>query len=281
MAGELDEAARAAGAAPAPAAPPDLDALVAAWQARAADALGAVRAVLRATLSDADIDELAGQFGRRLRAALAAALARSEGDDRDTDGGVAAFVAAALPPDTATWGALLGWLAAEAVGGVIEPDRTARQARGWFDRTRLGRVFADAYRWRGLDEGAAWWTVETVRHLIARPGRAALGAPAAERPGRLVRAWFADDELARWLGVNRHHGIAYVNRESFEAALRWLVVVVAVTTTADARTAGATGATGGAPGPTPADAHALAVRLADDAAAAGYEVGAIIERATT
>ena len=128
---------------------------------------------------------------------------------------------------------LLGWLAADALAGVLEPDAAARRGRGWFDRAAIGRVMADAYRWRGLDEGAAWWTVETVRHLCARPGEAALAAPVAERAGRLVRAWFADDDLGRWLGVNRHEGIAYMNRESFEQALRWLIVVAAVDAAAE------------------------------------------------
>ena len=162
-------------------------------------------------------------------------------------------------------------LAADAFAGVLEPDPAARRARGWFDATRLGRVFADAYRWRGLDEGAAWWTVDTVRHLLARPGDEALAAPAAQQAGRLVRAWFTDDDLARWLGINRHDGIAYVNRESFETALRWLVILVAV---------GGPDQVAAGPPTSLAAAHALAVRLAADAAAAGYEVGTIVERAT-
>ncbi len=249
----------------------DLDALAAAWRARAGDALRAVRAVAGTAVGDAEIETLASQFGARFRSALEAAVAAPEVDAGNPV--PRAFVAASLPPDTATWGALLGWLAAEAFGGVLEPDAAGRRSRGWFDRARLGRVFADAYRWRGLDEGAAWWTVETVRHLVARPGAAALAAPAPERGGRLVRAWFADDDLSRWLGVNRHDGIAYVNRESFEAALRWLVVVTAVVA-------------GAADPPDPEApraveaAHAVAVRLAADAAAARYEVGRLVELAT-
>jgi hypothetical protein len=215
------------------------------------------------------VDALADRFATRLRAALDAALAPPAADSGPDV--ARAFVAAALPPDTATWGALLGVLAADAFAGVLEPNPAARRARGWFDAARLGRVFADAYRWRGLDEGAAWWTVDTVRHLLARPGDEALAAPVAQQAGRLVRAWFADDDLARWLGVNRHDGIAYVNRESFEAALRWIVVLVAVNGPAEVS---------GGPSTSLAAAHALAVRLAADAAAAGYEVGRIVERAT-
>jgi glycosidase len=266
------EAGQAVPRGPGPAPLPDLDALAATWRSRAGDALRAIRTVARPAVPDSEIDAIAERFGARLRRAFDAALATPAGARAIDE--PRAFVAAALPPDTATWGALLGWLAADAVAGILEPDPGARFAHGWFDRARLGRVFAVACRGRGLDEGAAWWTVETVRHLVARPGAAALGAPEPERAGRLVRAWFADQDLARWLGVNRHEGIAYVNRESFEAALRWMVVLAAVAEAADdpdgAAVAGAMEA-----------AHGLATRLASDAKSSGYEVGRLVEMATT
>jgi hypothetical protein len=239
--------------------------------------------VTHAATDDGSIDALASRFGARLRSALLLATDPGSGrrrggaDDEPVEAATLdharRVVAEALPPDTATWGALVGWLVADALGGVLEPDAAARRARGWFDRASLGRVMADAYRWRGLDEGAAWWTVEAVRHLLARPGDAALAAPEAERAGRLVRAWFADDDLGRWLGVNRHDGIAYVNRESFERALRWIVVVAAVEGGLDAATSGETTARVIA-------ADELGVLLAREAAAVGYQVGRLVERVT-
>jgi glycosidase len=278
----LDQGARPAP--PEPAAPlPDLDAIAASAAARCWDALRGARAVTGAALDDAAIDMLAARFGRRLGTALRLATDVTFGRPSAGElpgpaevGSTAhalAIVSEALPPDTAAWGALLGWLVADAVAAVLEPDAAARPARGWFDRAGLGRVMADAYRWRGLDEGAAWWTVEAVRHLLARPGDAALAAPPGDRAGRLVRAWFADDDLSRWLGVNRHEGITYVNRESFERALRWIAVVAAIE--------------GGADGPMADEAAArliaadeLNVLLAREAAAMGYQVGRLIDQVT-
>jgi len=280
-----------------PLALPDLDAIAASAAARCADALRGARAVTHAVVDDGAIDALASRFGARLRSALLLATDPGSGRGPGPAAGepaeaaalahARAAVADALPPDTATWGALLGWLVADALGTILEPDDSARRARGWFDRASLGRVMADAYRWRGLDEGAAWWTVEAVRHLLARPGDAALAAPEEERAGRLVRAWFADDDLGRWLGVNRHDGIAYVNRESFERALRWIVVVAAVegglnpagdavgagdATAGDATAAGATARV--------IAANELSVLLAREAAAVGYQVGRLVEHVT-
>jgi hypothetical protein len=182
-----------------------------------------------------------------------------------------AFVAAALEPRASTWAALLGWLAGGAIGGVLAPD--AERGHSWFDRLDLGRPFADAARGLGIDDGAAWWSVETVRHLFARPGEAALAWPEDERPGRLVRAWFADEQLARWLGVNRHEGVAYINREAFEQALGWMAVLVAVAGDADP-------ASPDAPGTRAlVEAWRLARRLEADAAEAGYRVGRLVELA--
>jgi glycosidase len=263
---------------------PDLRVVAASAAARCADALRGARAVTGAAVDDASIDALAARFEARLGSALLLAtdpaFGRPPAGTADGPADAASLaharanVAAALPPDTAAWGALLGWLVAETLASVVEPDAAARRARGWFDRASLGRVMADAYRWRGLDEGAAWWTVEAVRHLLARPGDAALAAPAAERAGRLVRAWFADDDLGRWLGVNRHDGIAYVNRESLERALRWIVVVAAVDGAADAATAADAAAA------RVIAADELAGRLAREAAAVGYQVGRLVERVT-
>ena len=103
--------------------------------------------------------------------------------------------------------------------------------------------------------------------------RHGLAAPAAERAGRLVRAWFADDDLGRWLGVNRHDGIAYVNRESFERALRWLVVVAAIE-----GEAGVTVDGDGAARVIAADE--LRILLTREAAAAGYQVGRLLDPVT-
>jgi hypothetical protein len=73
--------------------------------------------------------------------------------------------------------------------------------------------------------------------------------------------------------VNRHDGIAYVNRESFERALRWIVVVAAIEGGLDAETSGAAAAQVLA-------ADELAALLAREASAVGYQVGRLVEHVT-
>ena len=75
-------------------------------------------------------------------------------------------------------------------------------------------------------------------------------------------------------GLNRHDGIAYVNRESFERALRWIIVVAAVDGAVETATAGDASAL------RVIAADELATRLADEAAAVGYQVGRLVEQVT-
>jgi len=305
---EVVDALRAGTVAPA-AAVPVIDTLA----ARSVDALRAARAAAGAPLDDAALYAAGAGFRARLATAIRLATAgvtsagpggTGAGEPRpagpsmpgpipeapaggdaapgtgpsalgeeppDETAAAFAFVASVLQPRPATWATLLGWLAGLALAGVLGPD--AARGHGWFDRLSLGRTFADAARGLGLDEAAAWWSVETIRHLLARPGEAALAAPPAERPGRLVRAWFADEELARWLGVNRYEGVAYLNRESFEEALGWVAVLVAVAGDADPAVPDAPAARD------LVDAWRLARRLESDAAEAGYQVGKLVELA--
>jgi glycosidase len=252
-------------------APPDLAALVGSAAGRCRDALFALRAVRGSPVSDGDIATAVDRFASEMRTAVVIATldpAAVEGDaarDESTVGALV-YVGTGLGPSTSDWAALLGWLAAEAFGVVLAPDSAGQRSAAWFDNLGMGRVLVDACRWRGMDEGAAWWAVETVRHLLRRPGVEALSAPEPERAGRLARAWFADEDLGRWLGLNRHDGVAYVNREAFEAALRWLVTVVAIRSQAEATIELRA-------------AHELALTLVDAGAAAGYQVGRIIARA--
>ena len=276
------------GAVPAAAADPVVNGLA----GRCADALQGVRAAAGTPVDDTALDGLTERFRTRLATAIrlvttgVAAAGPEPGPvgagepeapqpaaaaPPDEVAAAAAFVATALDPSPAPWATLLGWLAGGALAGVLAPDE--ERGHGWFDRLGLGRTFADAARGMGLDEAAAWWSVETIRHLLARPGEAALAAPEAERPGRLVRAWFADEELSRWLGVNRYEGVAYLGREAFEQALAWVTVLVAVA-------GGADPALPDAPGTRALlDAWRLAARLESDAAEAGYRVGRLVELA--
>jgi hypothetical protein len=99
-------------------------------------------------------------------------------------------------------------------------------------------------------------------------------AAAARRDGRyvLATAWFDDAHVTRFLGANQHAGTWWFHRESFDALLRWLVVMTEVelgatrSLSVEARASRL------------ASCQDLAAELSRAAAAAGYRVEGLSAR---
>ena len=123
--------------------------------------------------------------------------------------------------------ALRAWTAVGSIGAIGDASDAGATSRAWFDELRLAPVLANAFRELGLGEGGAWTAVSRVRVLLAleAPSTARFGGPAVRR---LLEGWFADAELRGFLGVNRHDGVTWFNKESFDELLWWWQVLTAV-----------------------------------------------------
>ncbi len=172
--------------------------------------------------------------------------------------------------DQEAWGVLLGWLVAEAISEVISAKRHGRD-RTPLEALRLEHVLADVLRGLALEDDRVAHAVETIRILVALPGISAVEAPADQAPSRLVYAWFQDEEVSEFLGVNRYEGIAWFNKERYEQLLDWFVVV--------ARTRVRSESDGEARTPAALRADALVQALADAGVESAYQVGRLIELA--
>jgi glycosidase len=117
--------------------------------------------------------------------------------------------------------ALDAWAVLAELGSLPAGADVPVTSRAWFEELRLGPVLAAALRGYGLDEGAAWATVERVRVLLALSGLPPTGGPAARRPLRLLEQWLADPTLRTFLRVNAWEGAEYVNREALEELVAW------------------------------------------------------------
>ena len=159
--------------------------------------------------------------------------------------------------------AVLAWTIVVSIGAVGDAPDARATARAWLDELRLGPVLANAFRELGLDEGAAWTAVSRVRVLLAlEPASATrFGGPAIRR---LLEGWFANPDLRGFLGVNRHDGVTWFNKEAFEELLWWWQVLTAV----DGPTAGLV------------PARRLSDRLLAAAAESSYRVDRLVELAT-
>jgi hypothetical protein len=222
----------------------------------------------------------------------------------------AAVVERLAAGDRRAWSGLLGYLAVHRIGELAPGSDPSLTSRAWFDELRLGGALAGVFRDVGLDESDAWRAADLARLLVRLPTvgsladdgppRAAATAPAATggsvptsagpsvdagdgpapaaslpSPARaLLRAWLADDDLRRFIRVNRWEGVAWFEREAFEELLGWARVLdaihaAAVTGEPDVRAGRAAFEAAGS----------VAAALTDAAGEAGYRLDGLREAA--
>jgi glycosidase len=157
--------------------------------------------------------------------------------------------------------ALRLWTLLSSLGSLPKGADAAATSRAWYDELRMAPVVATGLRERGLDEASAWATADLVRVLLDLPRPGTLRGPARTVDARLLEAWLGRDDLRAAIGVNSWEGTEWLDRDRFEAMLRWAARLDAV----DA---------GKAPSKRP---PAWLKRLTEAAAEAGYRVDRLRE----
>jgi hypothetical protein len=156
---------------------------------------------------------------------------------------------------------LLGWIAFARTGVLALDADLAATSRAWYDELRLRGPFAAGLRETGFDEADAWSVADLVGVLVALPRPSGMGRPARTADARLIDAWLADHGIRAAMGVNTWEGVEYLDRDRFEALLRWASRLDAIEAGTD-----------------PSIDAPFVARLAAAAEAAGYEVDALRER---
>jgi hypothetical protein len=151
------------------------------------------------------------------------------------------------------WGAAVSLVFVHALGRVADETDPAGQSRAWLDEWLLGKSIERALRDAGADEGQAARAVSAVKIAVSEQG---WYSAAPVDPRRALTDLLADDEVRRYIGVNRHQGILWFNKERFEELLWWLLLVATLVT--EER---------GAAGP-----REVLGRLAQAAEASGYQL---------
>jgi hypothetical protein len=155
------------------------------------------------------------------------------------------------------------WWLVHRLGETVDAHSYPALSRSWVDEWRLGRHIATALQTAfEVDEGTAWRAVQVVKILTTYqrwyvacrpvsplphggegeslpPDRVAGGRGGEVEPARLsaqplLASLFADTDVQQFLHVNRHAGVLWFNRESFQQLLRWLAVAARVGLGADA-----------------------------------------------
>jgi hypothetical protein len=143
------------------------------------------------------------------------------------------YLQTGLRDDPAAWPTLLGWLFTHALGQVVDEADFEQISRSWIDEWLLGKIVAGALRDLGLDEGAAWQAVATIKILTSHQRWFEMQAPKKKRAYQVLESWLKDDEVQQFLQVNRYRGVLWFNKEAFEQLLWWMLLPAVVTVSAD------------------------------------------------
>jgi glycosidase len=143
------------------------------------------------------------------------------------------MIQAHLKDDVAAWGSLFGWLFTHAMGKAAGREGFAAQSRSWIDEWLLGKIVAAALQDLGVDEGAAWWAVGTIKVLVSHQDWCSLEIQGKDRPYQILVSWFRDGEVQDFVQVNRYRGVLWFNHEAFEKLMAWMLTLAAVEISAD------------------------------------------------
>jgi glycosidase len=165
--------------------------------------------------------------------------------------------------DDVDWGTAVGWLFAHALGRVADEQDAAGQSRAWLDEWLLGASIGRALQDLGADEGRAARGVAVVK--IATEHQNWLGN-ATTLPQKTLTIMLGDEDVRRYIGVNRYQGVLYFSKERFEELLWWLMLAATVKTSDG--------------GEQLAQGREVLARLTQAAAASGYQLEKLLALAS-
>jgi hypothetical protein len=125
---------------------------------------------------------------------------------------------------------LFGWVASHALGSMSADDsEIALQSRVWMDEWLLNKLIAGALVDYGMSEKEAWQAVGICNLLVLHqdwfePWKDSKSLNYDDRYA-ILHHWLEDNEIQRFLQINRHKGILWFNKEAFEYFLWWMYLI--------------------------------------------------------
>lgn len=121
---------------------------------------------------------------------------------------------------------LVGWSLVHSLGLISDGNEDAEISRSWLDEWHFGRQLNRMFVDQGMDTQAAEHRVSIVKVLTSHQNWFRRNTTA----DGLLNVLFQDPDVQRVVQINRHRGVLWYNKESFEELLWWLLVVAEVIT---------------------------------------------------
>jgi hypothetical protein len=170
-------------------------------------------------------------LARQQRTELEAILGLADlGEQVPQLGAMTDLLVAQLGNEKAAWATAFGWHFVHKLGKVVDAKDYADLSRGWIDEWLLGRIVSRAVQNMGVDYATAERAVGLIKLLTSNQRWFEFKTPqpanrmAFAALSRLLR----DSEVQQFMGVNRHQGVLWFNKEAYEQLIGWLTLPAVV-----------------------------------------------------
>jgi glycosidase len=201
------------------------------FEARLRQLLFEIRSHLQIESEERRIMDIVRSISRRMEALMSLPGMEVEGSStqqsmlREARG----LISSHLGDDPGRWAVLFSWLIVQPSGEVVSEEGAFERSRSWIDEWMLGRILSQTFQSLGGDEGSSWWGVATVKILTAHGNwydivdKDEEKAKGDYKAYSVVEGWLRDEEIQRYLQVNRYQDILWFNKEAFNELILWML----------------------------------------------------------
>jgi hypothetical protein len=133
-----------------------------------------------------------------------------------------------LTDSTTTWATLFNWLFVHALGKMVNSKDVEGQSRAWIDEWNFGKTIFRVVRDLGLDETAAWKSLNVIKWLTGHQRWFEVNPSDQKQAHTVLDSLLKDSEVQQFLGMNQYDDIWWFNKEAFEEMLWWLMMAAAL-----------------------------------------------------
>jgi len=138
--------------------------------------------------------------------------------------GVLEYLKMGLKANDRHWLILFGWVFVHDLGRLASDTGYDYQSQTWLDEWQFNKMMAGTFQLINTDEPAAWWMVGTIRMLVGQQNWNINCAGKSDK--EILESWLSEEEIQRFLRVNRYKDVLWFNKESFEEFLWWMDILV-------------------------------------------------------
>ena len=135
------------------------------------------------------------------------------------------FIQSGLQENENRWLTLLAYCFTHSLGRLAGDIDFENQTISWFDEWQYGKLLVEGIQGMGISEESARRVVNQVKLLISQQRWFdQLGKKSLDQ---ILEGWLAEDDVQRFLGVNRYKDLLWFNHEAFQDFL-WCMMITAI-----------------------------------------------------